>query len=288
MPGFKHILFPVDFSQQNIGIAPHVFCLARRYRAKVTLLHAVEISSGSYPGWPVFEPTIDFTGIAEDRQSRLDAFLRDEFRDLAPARVMREGDPAFHIREFAEKEGVDLIMMPTHGYGPYRRFLLGSVTSKVLHDVKCPVWTSAHVPEPPGAPAAYQRVLCALDYVPESLALLRWAALLACEHGAVLKLVHAIPAAAVPGGLDVEGGRFRSFLFEQARERLAGLQKEAGTTVSTIIQGGEVAGVVREAAEKEKADLLVIGRGVMRELLGRMRTNVYSIIRESPCPVISV
>jgi hypothetical protein len=32
----------------------------------------------------------------------------------------------------------------------------------------------------------------------------------------------------------------------------------------------------------------VIGRGVMQGLFGRMRTHVYSVIREAPCPVISV
>ncbi|MGA8595805.1 MAG: universal stress protein [Bryobacteraceae bacterium] len=44
------------------------------------------------------------------------------------------GDPAAAIVKCAQAEQVDLIMMPTHGYGPYRKFLLGSVTAKVLHD----------------------------------------------------------------------------------------------------------------------------------------------------------
>jgi hypothetical protein len=40
-------------------------------------------------------------------------------------------------------------------------------------------------------------------------------------------------------------------------------------------------------AEENPADLVVIGRGALQELFGRMRTHVYSIIRETPCPVIS-
>ncbi len=39
--------------------------------------------------------------------------------------------------------------MPTHGYGPFRRFILGSVTAKVLHDADCPVWTGVHLEEAP-------------------------------------------------------------------------------------------------------------------------------------------
>ena len=40
--------------------------------------------------------------------------------------------------------------MPTHGFGPLRRFLLGSVAAKVLHDAQCPVWTSVHTDAPFG------------------------------------------------------------------------------------------------------------------------------------------
>jgi nucleotide-binding universal stress UspA family protein len=104
-----------------------------------------------------------------------------------------------------------------------------------------------------------------------------------------VKLVHAIPAGQpYAGGFDIEGARFRSFLFEMAREELAKLQLEAGTKVETVLEGGEIAAAVRKAAEENHADLLIIGRGVLQEVFGRMRTNVYSIIRESPCPVISV
>ena len=42
------------------------------------------------------------------------------------------------------------MIMPTHGYGVFRRFLLGSVTSKVLHDLGCPVLTGAHLTEQGG------------------------------------------------------------------------------------------------------------------------------------------
>jgi hypothetical protein len=37
-----------------------------------------------------------------------------------------------------------------------------------------------------------------------------------------------------------------------------------------------------------QADVVIIGRGHVKEPLGRLRTNSYAIIRESPCPVISV
>jgi nucleotide-binding universal stress UspA family protein len=288
MPTFKHILFPVDFSAQNCGIAPYVACMASRYGADVTVLHVMELPTGAYPGWPAPAALVDLEALAAARKDRLRTFLQNDFSAVATTRLMLDGDPGHQISTYAEKHDVDLVMMPTHGYGPFRRFLLGSVTAKVLHDVKCPVWTSAHAPEAPALPSGYRNILCAVDLTEKSLPLLEWAVTFARDHGAALKLVHAIPAAEPPSGVDIEGHKFREFLVEAARQELAELQRKAGTSLEVIMEGGDVASVIRRIAEQNHADLVVIGRGVMRDLFGRMRTHVYSIIRETLCPVISV
>jgi nucleotide-binding universal stress UspA family protein len=215
------------------------------------------------------------------------SFLTSEFETVQTVRLTLEGDAGRTIADYAAKEKVDLIMMPTHGYGHFRRFLLGSVTAKVLHDSQCPVWTSAHVSEPSASSPGYSQMLCALDLTPTSLPLLQWASEFAREQGATLKLVHAIPAAA-PAGLDIEGGIFRGALFKMATQELAKLQEQAGTNLEIALAGGDVAAVVRQTAEEDRADLVIIGRGVMQAALGRLRTNVYAIIREATCPVLSV
>ena len=288
MPNLKHILFPVDFSEQNCSVAPYVVCMASRYGACVTMLHVVEIATGGYPEWPAQASLLDFEDITSERKQRLDSFLNSEFQSVAASRLVAEGDPGRMISEYAERHNVDLIMMPTHGYGPFRRFLLGSITAKVLHDVKCPVWTSAHLPERAAPPAGYRDVLCAVDLTPRSVSLIQWAAAFAREHGATLKLLHAIPAAEPTGGIDIEGKRFRAILVDMAREELAKMQQQSRTNLEVLVEGGDVAAVVHRAAGLHHADLAVIGRGVMQEAFGRMRTHVYSVIREAPCPVISV
>jgi nucleotide-binding universal stress UspA family protein len=227
---------------------------------------------------------VDFEDLAKERKQRLDSFLKSEFQSVAASRLMVEGDPARMITEYADRHNVDLIMMPTHGYGPFRRFLLGSITAKVLHDVKCPVWTSAHLPERAAPPAGYRNVLCAVDLREESVSEIRWAADLANSYGAQLTLVHAIPAAASPTPPDEN--RFRHHLLETARAYIADLQRKAGTTARVCIEGGKIARTVRNAALQHAADLVVIGQGCAHEVLGRLRSNAYAIIRESPCPVV--
>ena len=69
---------------------------------------------------------------------------------------------------------------------------------------------------------------------------------------------------------------------------MAKLQTEAGTHAIPIVVGGEIIKAVARQASELSADLLVIGRSTTGTLLGRLRTQAYGLIRESPCPVVSV
>ena len=176
-------------------------------------------------------------------------------------------------------------MMPTHGCGPFRRFLLGSVTAKVLHDVKCPVWTDVHTNIPVERDGS-KSLVCAVDLRPESVSAIRWAADFAASHSAELTLVHAIPA--IAGPIHPEVAHVCGFLIQDARERIAELQREAGTVAKVRIQGGKIAETIRACAVQQGAGLVVIGRGRMGETLGGLRSEAYAIIRESACPVVRV
>jgi hypothetical protein len=66
------------------------------------------------------------------------------------------------------------------------------------------------------------------------------------------------------------------------------LQEEVGTKLEVCLEGGDVSTVVKGAAEHHQADLVIIGRGKLRGPLGRLRTHSYGIIRDSPCPVLSL
>jgi nucleotide-binding universal stress UspA family protein len=231
---------------------------------------------------------VDPEDLRSDLQDRLDGVLVKEFAHLPVQRIAELGDPAEVITQFAHSEGVDLIMMPTHGYGPFRRLLLGSVTAKVLHDAQCPVWTGAHMEKPPMQQhLAWRSVLCAVDGTPKSTPVMEWAAQFSKEAGAALRLVHAVPGTEAwpERHFDVE---FENDLRKTARERIESLQRSVGIKAPLCIATGEVAETARDEARRHGADLIVIGRGVLDETLGRLRTHAYGIIRQAPCPVVSV
>jgi nucleotide-binding universal stress UspA family protein len=288
MLSFNTILFPVDFSDRCRGAAHYAEALAGRFGSRLILLHVLETTIGQ-PG------DLDFGGLAvlqmEDRLTRaqqlIDTFLADELKYSNVERRLETGDPARMIVRIAKEEKADLIMLPTHGYGGFRRFILGSVTSKVLHDAECPVWTGVHMEAaPPLESIQVRRILCALDLAANTDGLLAASLQLADEYGAELAVVHVVPGSdAIPENiLDCE---LRRHLVAQAREQLLAVAAKAGFKGSVIVRGGEVAKVVDTAAKEFEADLVLIGR-TQHHGFGRLRTHSYAIIRESPCPVLSI
>lgn len=226
--------------------------------------------------------------VGEEKNSNsIEEFVATEVGAVCHKTIVIEGDPADRIIELAQEYNADLIVMPTY-HIRFRPFLIGSVTAKVLHDAECPVLTGVHhYNESPRAPDAFRKIVCAIDNAPGCVPLLRWARDFTKALGASLSLVHAIPAVDETsencGEVEV-----RRYLLDQAQKGFSARFATEPEAVSVNLRGGGIATVVREAALAEHADLVVIGRGHSNRVMGRLRSNAYSIIRSSPCPVISV
>lgn len=284
MSSFTHILFPVDFSPRCAGAASFVEEMARRNHAKITMLTT---ANPYYPA--VMEaPLIDPQDILQELKTKLDETFKDEFQGIDVRRIAMLGEPAEEIVNWVHMNAVDLVMMPSRGYGPFRQLLLGSVTAKVLHDCTSPVWTTAHTGDAPDLQhLGMKKVLCAVDGTEDSVNVMRFSAALSKDMGADLRLVHVVPGVeAWPDRqMDVE---FKEQLRENAKQRLDELQAVAKIDAPACIAVGPVADSVSEEAKRHGADLLVIGRGTIHGTWGRLRTHAYGLIRLAPCPVVSV
>jgi nucleotide-binding universal stress UspA family protein len=288
MPEFKRILFPVDFSSASRAVQPIVVSTASHFQASLTLLHVVYSPAIWYGSMEAVPPPValDVGAVRDVAQRQLASYC--ETAQLSQIdRIVRSGDPATEITTFAKENQIDLIMMPTQGTGKFRAALLGSVTAKVLHDVDCAVWTAAHAEHTVShRPPEVRSILCAIDLVPESAALIRCAKELANSYGATLRLVHAAPALEIQSTTHPRNAEFRRYLLDWSRERICVLQRTAHTDLEVCLEAGSPAGVVRAAALHHDADLVVIGRGREQKALGSLRSNAYAIICEAPCPVL--
>jgi nucleotide-binding universal stress UspA family protein len=283
----SNILFPVDFSPSCVAMAPFVKRSAALLGARVSLIHVYD--PNSYSGAEVYvrgpvEIAEEHREIANDR---LNAFLKKEFPVADFPRILKAGDVAANIAERA-RHGFDLIMMPTHA-GVFRRTLLGSITAKVLDAADCPVETSLHAENIRPRHAGHREWVIAVGLSNDSERVLRYAHGISAQAKAHLSIVHAVPGLDrklhVKLGLEDE---IQSAEIRQALERIAELQKRIGSNHPVRIVAGPVKDALVEAARHLGADGLIIGRSPRPGLQGRLRDLTYAMVRDAPCPVISV
>lgn len=283
---FRTILFPVDFSERCTQTAAYVAGIARKFDSRVTLLHVFDaydpFGYGAASSTKVHGESVPI--LWEQREAAMAQFGKPVLDGSTVGRVMEEGEPGAVISRFVREHGIDLVVMPTHGHGGFRRVLLGSVTTKVLHDVHCPVWTTAHCEGLDDRCAqSIGQIVCGVDFNPDSIEIVRSACELAKKYGAELRLVHAVKCDMLG-----EDDPFRQFLLDTATEKLAALKEQADTQLDAWVKPGDVPDVLREAGIDCRAGLTIIGRGHANTFLGSFRTNVNAIVRESPCPVLSL
>jgi len=136
----KRILFPVeDLNVSEISLAFAVQ-FAQSFGAEVMILHVQPFNEPmSYPYAHLAEPWDEeaFNQISERIvKNALNRF--SEFGITVDTRIV-SGNPASEILECAGEENCDMIIMSTHSMNTIKRFLLGSVTNKVVLHSKIPV-----------------------------------------------------------------------------------------------------------------------------------------------------
>ena len=293
MAHLTRILVPADFSDNSVIAARHAGALARRFHSEVTLLHVNEfllVHPLTGPlGFGIASTEAERAEQMIRRQKQLEEFGVAELSGIPVKRLVCYGDPAKLIVERAHAEKSDLILMPSHGHGAFRRFLFGSVTAKVLHDADCPVWTGAHLADTPLLnPAEVRHVMCAVNFGPQSRRAIRWAADFASEYGAKLTVMNAV--------LQTPPSLPERYMFQWheeahygARERLHALLLDSGTQADVVVVGnGDLPKAIGAAAQEKGAEVLVIGRSCAGDTTKRLGTHTYAIICHAPCPVVSV
>jgi len=78
--------------------------------------------------------------------------------------------------------------------------------------------------------------------------------------------------------------QFRALVLDFPGQEIQKLQETDGMRAGVHVRGGEVGRVVHRVALDLKADLVLIGRGVLQDFFGCLLTNAYAIVHELPCP----
>jgi nucleotide-binding universal stress UspA family protein len=140
MTRVRKILAPTDFSDlSKVGIR-YALEMARDLCAEVIVYHAIDVGEQWTKRRTKIPPHCD---ILQDSRRLLDRFLAENFADsidlVEVRQVVEFGRPYKNIVESAATEGVDIIVISTHGRTGIDHLILGSVAEKVVARAPCPV-----------------------------------------------------------------------------------------------------------------------------------------------------
>jgi nucleotide-binding universal stress UspA family protein len=131
VPAVRQILFATDFSLSSEVAARVARDYARHFGARLHILHVVWAGTD-----PMMPPLLG--RLAEELGI-----------DVPVVTAVESGTPAAQIVRYAERHGIDLIVVGTHGRTGVTRALLGSVAERVVRTAPCPVLAVAREPRGP-------------------------------------------------------------------------------------------------------------------------------------------
>ncbi|HMK53978.1 MAG TPA: universal stress protein [Methanobacteriaceae archaeon] len=139
---YHKILLPTDGSKHAEKAASHAIWIASKSSAEIIVLDVIETSS--LVGLPAEDLIVRIKEMLKEEARRSlerisEIIKEDESPEVKITLVSKEGSPAEVILKTIEDQDIDLVVMGTSGKHGLDRFLLGSVTEKVVRSAKCPV-----------------------------------------------------------------------------------------------------------------------------------------------------
>ena len=281
----KNVLCATDFSPSAASALAFAAQVAKSFRAKLFVVHAKTPENYALS---VAETWSSANAVLEECVVETRRNLYNQFPSLDSEVLVAEGGVAAVVESVATDKKADLIVVGTNGRRGLGRFILGSTAEDVLRRATCPVLTiGPHSPSDPPQETKFQKIVYATNFSDSSPAAAAYAVALAQEYQAHLTLLHVIEHPKT-------GELVRPHELEQAalgRLRvLVGSDAELWCEPKAMVLQGSPAQKILETAEKENADLIVLG---IRGTAGLIRathlpTVAHQIIAAANCPVLTV
>lgn len=139
MPTYTHVLFATDFSPSSQMVGEKAVEIARLHGAKLSMVHVIMTLDYIYAGDLVLSP--DCSHLDTSLEEMAGKALKKQAGQLGitpAAYFIENGSPARAVVEVAQDNGVDLIVLGSHGHHALD-WLIGSTANGVLHGAKCDV-----------------------------------------------------------------------------------------------------------------------------------------------------
>jgi universal stress protein A len=144
----QHVLVPIDFSATSDRALAYAIALAQQLQARLTLLHVLDLTPVTMEDMTAGMTATLLDDLETDAQHLLQA-SRERVQDagLQGECLLVQGTPTQTIVDTAGEQGVDLVIMGTHGRTGLAHVFLGSVAEHVVRQGPCPVLVVRRAPD---------------------------------------------------------------------------------------------------------------------------------------------
>jgi len=285
---FEKILCPVDFFPASLRAFEYALKLAENYGARIHALHVVAPIIPAAYGAAI--SIADITNEMEDQSRRQLEKLKASGRKkgVAVESDVHIGDIDVEIRHAITAKKADLVVMGTHGRRGFERWVMGSVTERLMRNCPVPLLAIAAAKRPTPAPPTIKRIVVTTDFSDGTADALNYAFSIAQECQSKIVLVHVLDDAA----LAQVNAKRRVALFSEIRKKMDDLVPEDARVwcdVETIVESGTPYRVIQQILKAQKPGLLVMnvhGKNLVdRALIG---STAERVIRGADCPVLLI
>ena len=145
MVAFNHILFCTDFSESANAALPFALDLTKKYGATLHIVHVYQDPSDLSEFEISSQMKMDWIRVARslgtESEKKLEGFCEKIKQEVSSCRVkMLRGKPYVEIIRYAKGNGIDLIVLASHGLSGWEQVLFGSTAERVLRESPCPVF----------------------------------------------------------------------------------------------------------------------------------------------------
>jgi nucleotide-binding universal stress UspA family protein len=272
----KRVLFATDFSDRATAALPYALSLARKPGGRLLVVHVVSMGplGAGFPAHAWLVTTAQGVREAQASMHRMEGQLSG----VEHHSVVRSGDVLSEMDALVASEGIDVMVLGTHGRTGIGKAMFGSVAEKLFRHARCPVLTiGPNVRSDPERVEDLHGILYPTDFSEESRPALAYATSLAQDHGARLYLLH------VTNG---EVGSDRHYVEEKLRAMLAPAA-HFDCEPKALVEQGLPGQAIVDVAQELAADLIVIGPKRRSGMPGTMATT-YRVVTQAACPVLTV
>lgn len=280
---YDRILLPVDEAAVESSLLYHAAELANWDDAAVELLYVADTSRDSVT---VADGDVIDVLVEEGEDVVAEAGRLLDSLSVEYTTSVEQGTPAKTIVDYAEREGHDLIAMPTHGHEGLSRYLLGSVTGKVVRLASMPVLTAPIDEE--GFEFPYDGILLPTDGSDTAFRAARHGLDFAAELDADVHVLSVTDDSLLGDASDVVGEN-EGTAQEAINDVVEAAETRGITDVTTHIESGDPDEEILTTVQRESLDAVVMGTtgrdGIDRVLLGSVAEKT---VRTVDVPVVTV